>query len=138
MSEITPEKVAATPPTPANVAEMLTSGDNDYHDGNEWKPGMSARGNVVHIRITPYTEPSDDINEETVALPDVHFRAVVVEGETVPDLSEMPRLKARLEAAEWCMTQALDALEHEEARHHLARYFAAAEAAQAEKGGTPS
>src|SRR5690606_41953591 len=35
MSEITPETpVAATPPTPENVAEMLTSGDNDYHDGN--------------------------------------------------------------------------------------------------------
>src|SRR5690606_36616641 len=53
MSEITPKTpVPATPPTPENVAEMLTAGDNDYHDGNNWKPGLHAEGNVLHIRIT--------------------------------------------------------------------------------------
>jgi hypothetical protein len=79
MSEITPETpVAATPPTPKNVAEMLTETDNDFHDGNNWKPGLYAEGNVVHIRITPYSEPDeDDLDDEAVKLDDVHFCAVV-------------------------------------------------------------
>lgn len=81
MSTETPETpVASTPPTPENVAEMLTSGDNDYHDGNNWKPGLYADGNVLHIRITPYSEPDeDDLEDEPVKLDDVHFRAVVAE-----------------------------------------------------------
>lgn len=62
---------AITPPTPENVAELLTEGDNDLHDGNGWKPGLSATGNVVRISITPYDEDGN-------ALDDVHFRAVVV------------------------------------------------------------
>ncbi|TYB69663.1 hypothetical protein FXF51_05745 [Nonomuraea sp. PA05] len=83
MSDITPEKVAATPPTPENVAEMLTSGDNDYHDGNYWHPSIGAAGNVVHIGITAYSEDGEK-------LPEQHFRAVVVEGETVPIVLEAP------------------------------------------------
>lgn len=83
MSEITPEKVAATPPTPENVAEMLTSGDNDYHDGNYWHPSIGTEGNVVHIGITAY-------DEDGGKLPEVHFRAVVVPGETVPIVLEQP------------------------------------------------
>ena len=77
MSDITPETVAATPPTPENVADMLTSGDNDYHDGNQWKPGLYADGNVVHIGIEAYSEDGEK-------LPEVHFRAVVVEGTETP------------------------------------------------------
>lgn len=80
-----PEPVAATPPTTENVAEMLTSGDNDYHDGNYWHPSISAQGNVVSIGITAY---DDDGNK----LPEVHFTAVVVEGETVPLVLERPDL----------------------------------------------
>ncbi|WP_068924955.1 hypothetical protein [Planobispora rosea] len=57
---------ATTPPTPENVAEMLTSGDNDYHDGNDWHLGISSADNVVHITITPYTEDGDE-------LPEAHF-----------------------------------------------------------------
>lgn len=72
MTDITPEKVAATPPTPKNVAEMLTSSDNVYHDGNYWHPSIGAQGNVVHIGITAYSEDGEK-------LPEVHFRAVVVE-----------------------------------------------------------
>lgn len=77
MTEITPKSTAATPPTPENVAEMLTSGDNDYHDGNYWHPSIGADGNVVHIGITAYSEDGDK-------LPKVHFRAVVVEGTATP------------------------------------------------------
>ncbi|SET51696.1 hypothetical protein [Nonomuraea wenchangensis] len=85
MSDITPEKVAATPPTPENVAEMLTMGDNDYHDGNYWHPSIGAAGNVVHIGITPYAD-----DDEGTKLPEVHFRAVVVEGEQTPIVLERP------------------------------------------------
>jgi hypothetical protein len=74
MSTETPETpVAATPPTPANVAEMLTSSDNDYHDGNYWHPSIGAVGNVVHIGITAYAD-----DEDGTKLPEQHFRAVVV------------------------------------------------------------
>lgn len=48
-------------------------------------------------------------------------------------IGEVERLKTRLEAAEWCMRQALAALEHEEALYLLNRYFAAAVAAQADQ-----
>lgn len=85
MSEITPEKVAATPPTPENVAEMLTGADNDYHDGNYWHPSIGADGNVVHIGITAYSEDGDK-------LPEVHFRAVVAPSETVPIVLERPEI----------------------------------------------
>jgi len=80
MTDTTPETVAAaTPPTPETVAEMLTSGDGTYDDGNRWQLGLSAQGNVVHIRITPYSDvDEDDLDDEPVRLPDVHFRAVVV------------------------------------------------------------
>jgi hypothetical protein len=78
MSDITPETpVAATPPTPKNVADMLTMGDNDYHDGNYWHPSIGAVGNVVHIGITAYSEGGEK-------LPEAHFRAVVLPGEAVP------------------------------------------------------
>ncbi|MFG1963163.1 hypothetical protein [Nonomuraea sp. NPDC049028] len=83
MSEITPEPVAATPPTPEKVAEMLTSGDNDYHDGNYWHPSIGADGNVVHIGIEAYSEDGEK-------LPEVHFRAVVVPGATAPIVLERP------------------------------------------------
>jgi hypothetical protein len=50
MSEITPETpVAATPPTPKNVAEMLTETDNDFHDGNNWKPGLYAEVAPIEV-----------------------------------------------------------------------------------------
>jgi hypothetical protein len=85
------EQIAATPPTPKNVADMLTMGDNDYHDGNNWKPSLYAEGNVVHIKITPYSEPDeDDLDDEPVKLDPVHFRAVVLPGEAVPIV--LPRL----------------------------------------------
>lgn len=93
MSTETPETpVAATPPTPENVAEMLTSGDNDYHDGNYWHPSLYAQGNVVSIGITPYAD-----DDEGTKLPEVHFRAVVVEGETAPIVLERPALADVLE-----------------------------------------
>lgn len=86
MSTDTPETpVAATPPTPENVAEMLTSGDNDYHDGNYWHPSLYAQGNVVSIGITPYAD-----DDEGTKLPEVQFRAVVVEGETAPIVLPRP------------------------------------------------
>lgn len=131
MSTETPETpVASTPPTPENVAEMPTSGDNDYHDGNYWHPSIGADGNVVHIGITAYSEDGEK-------LPEVHFRAVVVEGETVPDPAELERLraqveslKARLSSAESVMRQALADPVHETRTHLLGLYLAAAQSAQ--------
>ncbi|MFF0864211.1 hypothetical protein ACFYUV_20805 [Nonomuraea sp. NPDC003560] len=166
MSEITPEKVAATPPTPENVAAMLTSGDNDYHDGNYWHPSIGSIGNVVHIGITPYAD-----DDEGTKLPEVHFRAVVVEGETDPIV--LPRPDTSFlgldfeggafgddDAEGWqvvpystqrrwtCSVQEANCVEFRGAPGRIsfaeARRFAAAlvavadaaEAAQAEKGGT--
>ena len=86
MSTDTPETpVAATPPTPENVAEMLTAGDNDYHDGNYWHPSIGSIGNVIHIGITPYAD-----DDEGTKLPEQHFRAVVVKGEQTPIVLERP------------------------------------------------
>ncbi|HEY9370975.1 hypothetical protein [Streptomyces sp.] len=112
MSEITPEK----------VARYLAIGHRGAvgHGGRYVVSGYEGR--VVHAEVVEGSERRQ-------------FRAVVVEGETVPDLAEASRLKARLDAAEWCMRQALAALEHEEALYLLNRYFAAAEAAQAQTGG---
>lgn len=89
MSEITPEKVAATPPTVELVADLLTEADNDLHDGYGWKPSLSNVGNVVEIGITPYSEDGD-------RLPEVHFRAVVVEGDG-PVAIASPALLAEVE-----------------------------------------
>jgi hypothetical protein len=75
----------ATPPTVDLVADMLTEADNDLHDGYSWKLSLSSKANVVKIRITPYSEPDeDDLDDDPVELPDVHFRAVVVEGTETP------------------------------------------------------
>ena len=68
---------AITPPTPENVAEMLTSGDNDYHDGNDWWPSLSRDGNVVRIGIEPVGQDYE------TKLPEVHFQALVVEAPSV-------------------------------------------------------
>ena len=75
--------IAAIPPTPDNVAEMLTDGDNDYHDGNGWHPSLSAAGNVVRIEITPYDAGGDECDP-------VEFRAVVVEGAQPPIVLARP------------------------------------------------
>lgn len=88
--ETRPEPVAATPPTPQNVAEMLTSSDGDYHDGNYWHPSITSVGNVISIGIEPYAD------DDGTRLPEVRFTAVVVEGETVPIVLERP-VKAELE-----------------------------------------
>jgi hypothetical protein len=70
MSDTTAERVPVTVPTPDNIAQSLASADNDYDDGNEWSPSLSAAGNVVRIGITPY----DDDGEEC---PKVDFEAHV-------------------------------------------------------------
>lgn len=74
---------ATTPPTPENVADMLTSGDNDYHDGNDWTPSITADGSVVRIGITPYTEDGAELDK-------VPFCAVVVEGDQAPIVLPRP------------------------------------------------
>ncbi|MEU4224363.1 hypothetical protein AB0F17_08720 [Nonomuraea sp. NPDC026600] len=79
MSEITTEKVAATPPTVELVADLLTEADNDLHDGYDWKLSMSSVGNVVRIGVEPFAD-----DEDGTRLPEVHFWAVVVEGEETP------------------------------------------------------
>ena len=92
MSTETPETpVAATPVTPENVAEMLTSGDNDYHDGNCWHPSLYAQGNVIHIGITAYAD-----DDEGTKLPEAHFRAVVVEAPAPAVADEPVKLPADL------------------------------------------
>lgn len=75
MSTETPETpVAATPPTVDLVAELLTEADNELHDGYDWKLHLGADGNVVGIGVEPFAD-------DGTRLPEVHFRAVVVEGE---------------------------------------------------------
>lgn len=66
--------IPVTAPTPENVAESLTSGDNDYHDGNDWWEGLSAHGNVLHITITPCDEDGEQCEK-------VRFEAHVFEVE---------------------------------------------------------
>jgi hypothetical protein len=65
---------AVTPPTVDNVAEMLTGGDGDFHDGNDWHPSLSAADGVVHIGITPLAEDGTQLAE-------VHFEAHVFAAE---------------------------------------------------------
>ncbi len=69
--------VAETPPTPENVAEFLTRGDNDYHDGNLWKPSIGSAGSVVHIKIVPDAEDGTELDP-------VHFEAHVFAVEPAP------------------------------------------------------
>ncbi|MFG1683568.1 hypothetical protein ACGFNP_25590 [Nonomuraea sp. NPDC049269] len=83
---------AITPPTPENVAEMLTSGDNDYHDGNDWWPSLSRDGNVVKIGIEPVGQDYE------TKLPEVHFQAVVVEGEETPLVFDRATFEQRVNA----------------------------------------
>ena len=85
MSDITPEQIAATPPTVELVADLLTEADNDYHDGHLWKLHMSASGNVVRIGVDASTDPDeDDLDDEGTWLPEEHFTAVVTKGKAVP------------------------------------------------------
>lgn len=75
---------AVTPPTPENVAEMLTDGDNEYHDGHHWDLSLTSVDNVVNICVTPY-----DVDDSEMLAP-VRFRAVVVEGEEAPIVLDPP------------------------------------------------
>lgn len=84
MSTETPEQVALTPPTPELIAESLTEGDHDYHDGNDWWPSITADGNVVRIGITPV-----GTHYET-KLPEVHFEAHVFKVEPSPPVASEP------------------------------------------------
>jgi hypothetical protein len=81
--------VAATPPTPENVAEMLTSSDGVHHDGNVWDRSIGSSGNVVGITITPYSEDGDELDE-------VHFVAVVVEGDETPIVIDRATFEQRV------------------------------------------
>ncbi|GAA0970017.1 hypothetical protein GCM10009555_018190 [Acrocarpospora macrocephala] len=74
---------AITPPTPDNIAAMLTDSDNDYHDGNDWHLGISAAGNVVSIEVTPH----DVAHEE---LPVERFEAHVFAVEPAPPVASAP------------------------------------------------
>ncbi len=74
---------AVTPPTPENVADMIAWAHSDYHDGNEWYPGVSRDGNVLSITITPYDEGGSEC-------PKVEFQAVVVEGDQPPIVLPRP------------------------------------------------
>jgi hypothetical protein len=144
MNETTPQKTAATPPTPENVAELLTSGDNDYHDDFRWKPSLYADGNVLHVEITPYAD-------EGTQLPKVHLRAVVVEGEQTPIVLPRPAEPGIQWAFEGPMLELTEddiilsppgsgvwVMDPELARElaaHLAAMADALEAAQAEQDG---
>lgn len=83
------DRIPAVEPTAELVAEMLTESDNDYHDGHQWQPSISADGNVVSITITPYTVDGDEC-------PEREFRAVVVEGDQPPIVLSRPDVDAYL------------------------------------------
>lgn len=91
MSTETPEQVAITPPTPENVADMLTAGDNDYDDGADWWPSLTADRNVVYVGITPVGQDYE------TKLPKVLFEAHVFAVEPpTPVAGEPVELSAEL------------------------------------------
>lgn len=70
---------AITLPTPENVAGILATDDNGFHDGSGWYTRISADGAVVSIEVEPLDKDGNPADK-------AHFRAVVVEGETAPVL----------------------------------------------------
>ncbi|TMR11059.1 hypothetical protein ETD86_37075 [Nonomuraea turkmeniaca] len=143
MSDITPEKVAATPPNPENVAGFLAYCANDAMDdgGNLWYPLVKAAdGGVVEIAIKPGDEDGTAMDEV------VHFRAVVVEGETVPVVLDRPAdaglelpggnrlgLDGTMVAARLALNGSLLPDEAREIAAHLGALADLAEASQAEQ-----
>ncbi len=67
---------ATTPPTPDSVAGLLPLVAG-YHDGFDWSVSLCVNGPVAEIDVTPGDGGGRD-------LPEVQFRAVVVEGESAP------------------------------------------------------
>jgi hypothetical protein len=116
------------PITPERIAEHLYGGEMRIGRSFAGYVDVSAEGAVARIKFTPVKDWPE--------LGDArHYRAVVVEGETAPDLAEVEQIKARLEAAEAVMWQALAQPKLEAASHLLALYLGAVDAAQAEQDG---
>jgi len=120
--------------TPAEkVAVVLAFDDGGIYDEalDGWVT-LKADGATVEVKVAHHDDDGEEIAEEAQ-----HFRAVVVEGETVPDPAELERLraqveslKARLSSAESVMRQALADPVHETRTHLLGLYLAAAQSAQ--------
>lgn len=85
MSEITPD----------HVAEILTSGDNDYDEVLEGCTGLSASGNVVHIKWTPANEVGQ-VDEESAT----RFEAHVFQVEPEPPVAAEPVVLSAEDARE--------------------------------------
>lgn len=111
--------------TTERIAEHLRGGEMRIGRHFAGFVDVACEGNVLRIGFTPKGKPGQI----------KRFCAVVVEGETVPDPSEAERLKARLEAAEGVMWQALAQPDRESAAHLLALYLGVGDAAQAERDG---
>ncbi|MFI7448154.1 hypothetical protein ACIBQX_11705 [Nonomuraea sp. NPDC049714] len=111
--------------TPERIAEHLRGSEVFENRALAGFVDVACEGAVLRIGFTPKGKPSQI----------ERFCAVVVEGETVPDPAEVEQLKARLEAAEGVMWQALAQPTHEVARHLLALYLGAVNPAQAEQDG---
>ncbi|WP_326828721.1 hypothetical protein OIE13_22705 [Streptosporangium sp. NBC_01810] len=80
-----------TPPTPQGVADFLTSADNSFREGLNGWPSLTAKGNVVEIKVTPTDEDGDEDEDNAV-----HFRAVVVEGEQTPIVFDRATFERRI------------------------------------------
>lgn len=89
MSEITPEKVADTPPTVERIASLLTETDSDPWEDYYWMVLTRAVGNVVEIGIEPSAA-------DGTRLAEVHFRAEVVAVPTYSVATEPVTLPAEM------------------------------------------
>ncbi len=79
---------ATTPPTPDTVARLMPAMAG-YHDGFDWSVSMCVNGNVAEIDVTPGDGGGRD-------LPEVSFRAVVVEGDQTPIIVPRPDLDDKM------------------------------------------
>lgn len=55
--------------TPADIAEHLTGGDNDYSEDIDGWPGLYAEGDVLHIKVTPAEDRDNPVYFHAVIKP---------------------------------------------------------------------
>jgi hypothetical protein len=92
MSTETPERTPIAVPTPELIADSLTSGDGEYHEGHDWWESLTSDGNVVHIGITPTDEDGERCEKVRF---EAHVFAVEPPGPVAAGPVELPAEVAR-------------------------------------------